>query len=243
MHFTTEGIVIICCTAFLAGVSRTAIPGLGTFLVPLIAMALPVRASTGFLLPLLIEADLMAIFYWRRKVMWRQLGLILPWTGCGVILGFFVMKQLSDTLFRPLLGGMIILFVALDFVRRRARVKIEPGNRAFVALSGILAGAFTMIANAGGPIMTIYLLTIALPKEEFVGTTAMFFCLINLFKVPFSVALGLITWPSLRIDMTLIPLIAAGGLVGAVFIKKLPQRHFDIIAQALAAIAGLKLFF
>jgi len=243
MAFTASAIVIVCCTAFLAGISRTAIPGLGTFVVPLIAMALPVRESTGFLLPLLVEADLMAILYWRREVVWRQLAKIFPWTACGVVAGYFVMQRVSDAFFKPFLGAVIVGFVVLDLVRRLARVEMTTENRAFVAVSGILAGAFTMIANAGGPIMTIYLLSIALPKEKFVGTTAMFFCLINLFKVPFSVALGLISWQSLRIDLMLIPLIAAGCVVGLVFLKKLPQKAFDTVAQALAAIAGLKLFF
>jgi uncharacterized membrane protein YfcA len=243
MELTASGVFIVCCTAILCGISRTAIPGLGILLVPLVAMAMPARASTGFLLPILIEADLMAVFYLRRKVALPHLVRILPWTALGIVLGFFLMRFLSDSIFKPFLGTVIVGFVALDLVRRWAGIEIKAGNKVFACAVGVSAGAFTMIANAGGPVMAIYLLSMSLPKEEFIGTSALFFCLINLFKVPFSVALGLITWTTLGVDLMLIPLIAIGCVAGVLFMKKLPQKAFDVIAQVLAALGGLKLFF
>lgn len=243
MGFTTLGIFVICCTAFLTGVSRTAVPGLGTLLATLVALVMPVRASTGFLLPLLIMADIMAVIYWRRIVVWARLLRILPWAAVGVLCGYFLMGILDETVFKPLLGGMIVLFVVLDLVRRWVGIELKAENRVFVAVMGILAGAFTMMANAAGPIMTIYLLSMGLQKEDFVGTSAWFFLIINLIKLPFSVALGLITWSYLKIDFALAPLILAGGVVGALIVKRLPQKAFDIVAQVLAAVAGIKLFF
>jgi hypothetical protein len=216
---------------------------MGILLVPLVAMAMPVRASTGFLLLILVEADLMAVLYWRRRAVWPQLFRVLPWTALGVVGGYFVMRLLDDRGFKSILGAMIVGIVALDLVRRWARVGIAPENKAFSAVAGILAGAFTMIANAAGPIMTIYLLSMDLPKEEFVGTGAIFYCIVNLFKVPFSISLGLVTWSTLRSDLMLLPLIALGCLVGIFCMRKLPQKAFNILAQALAALGGFKLFF
>jgi uncharacterized membrane protein YfcA len=243
LSLTVSGIIIVCCTAFLTGISRTGIPGIAILLVPLIAMAMPVRASTGFLLLIFVEADLMAVLYWRRKVAWLHLFRVLPWTVLGVVGGYFVMRLLDDRAFKSILGAMIVGIVALDLLRRWARIELAPENKVFAAIIGILAGAFTMIANAAGPVMTIYLLSMELPKEEFVGTGAVFFCVINLIKVPFSVALGLITWSTLRSDAMLLPLIALGCIVGIFFMKKLPQKVFNILAQILAALGGFKLFF
>ncbi|MDA8427368.1 MAG: sulfite exporter TauE/SafE family protein [Treponema sp.] len=243
MHFSTVSIVIICATALFAGVTKTGVPGLGNLLVPLIAMAMPVRASTGFLLPILIAADCMAVIYWRRNAVWSHLFRILVWTALGVILGYFLMLIISEAAFKPLLGGMIVVLMALDLLRRLAKIEFKAENRIFAAVIGILAGAFTMMANAAGPVMTIYLLSMGLPKEEFVGTGAWFYFIMNLFKAPFSVALGLITWQTLTFDVLLIPLIVAGAFAGIFVMKRLPQKVFDVSAQVLAAIGGIKLFF
>lgn len=243
MNFTIVGTVIICCTAFLTGIAKTGIQGLGIVLVPLVAMAMPVRMSTGFLLPLMCAADLAAVIYWRKHVSWPSLRRVIPWTVIGIVGGYFIMKVLSESVFKPVLGGLIVAFVVLDLIRRRVGFKINDDNKIFLCVVGVLAGSCTMIANAGGPIMTIYLLTMALPKEEYVGTTAVFFWMINLIKIPFSVALGLITWASLKVDLMLIPLVAIGCLAGFLSVKKLPQKIFDVIAQVLATLGGIKLFF
>ncbi|MGO8695735.1 MAG: sulfite exporter TauE/SafE family protein [Rectinemataceae bacterium] len=243
MHFTTLSIVIICCTAFLTGVTKTGVPGLGTLLVPLIAMAMPVRASTGFLLPILIAADCMAVAYWRRSAVWSHLFRILVWTALGVVLGYFLMRIISEASFKPLLGGMIVVLIVLDLVRRVAKIELKAENKLFAAVIGILAGAFTMVANAAGPVMTIYLLSMELPKEEFVGTGAWFYFIMNLFKAPFSAALGLLTWQTLKFDAMLVPLIALGAGLGVFVMRRLSQKVFDISAQILAAMGGIKLFF
>lgn len=243
MQFEAWGIAVICLTAFLAGAAKTGIQGLGTVLVPLVAMAMPVKASTGFLLPLLVAGDVVAVVYWHKRVAWRSLGRLLPWTALGIVAGYFAMGAVSDADFKPILGGVIVGLVVLDLVRRLASIELRSDHRLVVFLVGILAGASTMMANAGGPIMTIYLLSMSLPKEEYVGTTAVFFWLINLFKVPFSIALGLITWQSLKVDLFLLPLVLLGCGAGFLAVRRLPQKAFNLVAQVLAALGGLKLFF
>lgn len=185
----------------------------------------------------------MAVIYWRRIVVWHNLLRILPWTGIGILIGYFLMGFMKESLFKPLLGGMILVFVGLDFARRGFGIELKVKNRLFIALMGILVGAFTMMANAAGPIMTIYLLSMDLPKEDFLGTSAWFFMMINIIKIPFSVSLGLITWNYLKIDLALAPIIFLGGVVGVYVVRKIPQKFFDIIVKVLAAVAGLKLLF
>ncbi len=153
------------------------------------------------------------------------------------------MRILSDAVFKPLLGAMILLIVAIDLARRAAKVELRAESRVFAAAIGILAGAFTMIANAAGPVMTIYLLSMNLSKEEFVGTGAWFYFIINLLKLPFSIALGLVTWSTVQVNLELLPLVLIGSLVGVLAMKRMSQNAFNMIAEALAVVGGVRLFF
>ncbi|MEI6874477.1 MAG: sulfite exporter TauE/SafE family protein [Spirochaetota bacterium] len=243
MDLGLPALIIVSGVAFLAGISRTGIPGMGMLLVPIVAMVMPVRASTGFLLLIFVEADLIAVLFFRRRVVWSQLFRVLPWTLAGVVLGFFAMHYIDEATFKPLLGGMIVAIVALDFLRRRAKIELVSGKWYFSAVAGVLAGVFTMMANAAGPIMTIYLLSMNLPKEEFIGTGVLFYCIINLVKLPFSIALGIITLGGVKVDLMLIPLIALGCLAGVQIMKRVSQRHFNSLAQTLAGLGGIKLLF
>jgi uncharacterized protein len=237
------GISAICAAALLTGFSKSGVPGVGILIPTLAAMAMPARASTGFILPVLVEGDCVAVGYWRRKAAWGRLVRILPWTAAGIVAGYFLMGALSDAVFKPLLGGMILAIVGLDLARRAMKVELRSENRIVAAAAGTLAGAFTMIANAAGPVMAIYLLSMRLPKEEFVGTSAWFYFLVNLFKLPFSVALGLVTWSTLKVDLLLLPLVLAGSVLGVLFMRRIPQRLFDFLALALSVAGGLRLFF
>ncbi|MFM7581910.1 MAG: TSUP family transporter, partial [Caldilinea sp.] len=95
--------------------------------------------------------------------------------------------------------------------------------------------------NAAGPIMVIYLLSMRLPKYVFMGTTAWYFFVINLFKVPFSYGLGLINADSAPISLLLIPAAVAGALTGRVLIRWIDQQLFELLAFGMTLIAGIRL--
>jgi uncharacterized protein len=238
-----SGIADICGAAFMTGFAKSGVPGIGILIPILAAMAMPARLSTGFILPVLIEGDCVAVVYWRRKAAWKSLVRILPWAALGIVAGYFLMGRLSDAVFKPLLGAMILAIVGLDFLRRALKAEFRAENRAVAALTGVLAGIFTMLANAAGPVMTVYLLSMRQSKEDFVGTSAWFYFIINLFKLPFSAALGLVTFSSLGTNLALLPLVLAGSAAGILVMKKLPQKAFDVTAQVLAVVGGIRLFF
>jgi uncharacterized protein len=237
------GIASICGAALITGFSKSGVPGIGILIPILAAMAMPARASTGFILPVLIEGDCVAVGYWRRAAAWKSLVRVLPWAALGIVAGYFLMGRISDAVFRPLLGGMILAIVGLDLLRRAAKAELRAENRAVAAVIGVLAGIFTMLANAAGPVMTVYLLSMRQSKEDFVGTSAWFYFIVNLFKLPFSAALGFVTWSSLGLDLALLPLVLIGSVAGVLVMKKLPQKAFNLIAQILAVAGGIRLFF
>jgi uncharacterized membrane protein YfcA len=106
---------------------------------------------------------------------------------------------------------------------------------------GLLAGFTTMLANAGGSIIALYLVAVSLPKLELVGTTAWFFLLLNVFKIPFSVSLGLISIKTLTLNAVLIPMIVLGLIAGRWLVRRIPQRLFDSLVLLFSALAAVRL--
>jgi uncharacterized protein len=230
--------------ALLLGVSKTGMPGSGIVAIPLFAAIIPAKASTGVVLPMLILGDLFAVAWYRRHAKWRHLVRLIPWTMAGVLAGYFMMDRLSDAQLRPMIGVVILGMLALTRERgtRDADTRTDiPTSPAFAASTGLLAGATTMMANAAGPVMTIYLLAKRLPKAEFMGTGAWFFFVMNIFKVPFSAHLGLINRESLMFNAILAPVIGAGAVVGFMLARRIPQKPFNTAARLLAAAGALKL--
>lgn len=116
-----------------------------------------------------------------------------------------------------------------------------PHTRTFAWTMGIWAGIATMIANAAGPVMAIYLLSLSLPKQNLVGTSAWFFLIINIFKLPFSWKLGLLHPPTLLLDLALCPVVIIGTMLGRSILHKIPQRLFEALLLLSAAGAALKM--
>ena len=229
--------------AFLAGVSKTGLPGLGILHVPLMAMVLPARQSTGVLLGMLILGDLFAATYYRRKAEWNHVIRLLPAAFAGIMAGWQAMRFVTNEQLGPIIGIIVLVMLALNYWRIRVDGDEAPipAQWWFAAALGFIAGFTTMMANAAGPIMIIYLLAMRLPKLAFVGTSAWFFFIINWVKVPFSVGLGLITWPSIQLDLMMLPLIVAGSIAGILFLRRIPQKAFNSVIQILAAAAAIKL--
>ena len=152
------------------------------------------------------------------------------------------MKVISDAQLKPIIGVIVVVMLAVNWWRNRAGEDV-PTQWWFAEVMGFFAGATTMMANAAGPVMIVYLLAMRLPKVEFVGTSAWFFFIVNWLKVPFSVNLGLINVASIKLGFIMLPFIIIGAVLGIVALKKMPQKVFEITIQVLALAAGIKLLF
>lgn len=245
--------------ALLVGVSKTGIAGLGLLSVVIFAQIMPAKQATGVVLPLLIVGDLIAVASYRQHTQWRFLWRLFPWTGVGVVVGFWALGQVDDREARVLVGGIVLALLALHLWRRWRGESRQPRQGGgmmshpshdtdrlahgwwFAPTIGVLAGFTTLVANAAGPLMIIYLLAMRLPKMEFVGTGAVFFLLLNLFKVPFMTHLGLIDGSSVALNLWLAPAVLVGAIAGRSLLKRINQRLFENLAFGLSALAGLKL--
>ena len=237
--------VLASVTALCTGIAKTGIPALGILLAPMFAEVLPARVSTGALLPLLITADAFAVIFWRRHGSWKHLVRLLPWAVVGIVAGYFAMGRIDDQQMRYVMGSIVIVMLGVHVYREYILAQDAPIPTSwwFAAIAGFLAGATTMIANAAGPVTMIYLLAMRLPKDEFIGTSAWYFFILNWLKVPFSISLGLVTAESLTFDAILAAGVVAGAFAGLYLAKRIPEKAFMIAVQILTLASAVKMFF
>lgn len=228
----------LCC-----GIAKAGLAGVGLITVLLMAEIFPGKLSSGVVLPLLIFADIMAAVFYRQEILWDRIRALFWPILAGIVAGWLVLLQLPDAAFKPLIGVMVLVMLCLHLLRGRApRLTANlAGSTAFTWTGGLLTGLSTMVANAAGPIATIYLLILGLPKREFVATMAWLFLIVNLVKVPFSLHLGLISGGSLTLNVLLVPAVLTGMVLGRAAVHRLPQRPFQIIVLTLAALSAIRL--
>jgi uncharacterized membrane protein YfcA len=228
------------------GVAKTGVPGLGILVVPMMVLAVgDARQSAGWLLPMLCAADVFAVVYYRRHAQTRRLFSLAPWVLLGMGAGAWMLGG-PERLLRRVVGAIVLVMIAVSLLRRRSAPIAPPQEerREHVlraAAYGVTAGFATMVANAAGPVMNMYLLAKRLPKEEFIATGAWFFFLINLSKLPVYAAHGLIGARSLVFDAVLLPAVVAGSLLGRAIVAHIPQRSFERAVLGLTAAAAVLL--
>lgn len=243
-HLTTTTWLVLALGAAVAGFSKTAFGGVGPLATALFAAVLPARASTGIILPLLIAGDVLAVVVYRRHADGELLRRLLPWVGLGLVAGTAFLAVVDDRQMRVVIGAVLLVLVALQLVTRGERLEEaltregSGGHRVAGPASGAVAGFTTMVANAAGPVMTLYLLLSGLSVRQFLGTSARFFLVVNLAKLPFSAGLGLLGAGSLRLDLALAPAVALGAGVGVLVVRRIEQRTFEVAALVLSAVAA-----
>jgi uncharacterized protein len=239
--------VLICLAAFLIGVSKTGIAGLGILAIAIFASVLPARESVGAVLIALIAGDMVAVLSYRHDATWHHLWRLFPWAGLGVVIGALALGRIPDAGVRRMIGGillaLIVFYLLRQYTSRNGDSELIPFTRHpwLIAVTGIAAGFTTMVANASGPIMVLYLLALRLPKVAFIGTAAWFFFFLNLFKVPFSAGLGLINTNSLAVGLRLAPFAMAGAFLGKPLLRHVNQKLFEQLALVLTLVAAIRL--
>lgn len=228
---------------FLLGLSKSGIKGIGILIVVLLAFVFGEKASTGVLLPMLIVADIFAVIYYNRHTQWKYIIKLLPWMIVGVLVGVWIGNDISEVLFKRLMALIIIGSVLLLFYMERRKSTNIPSHIAFSSSAGFLAGFTTMIGNLAGPISNVYFLAVKLPKNEFIGTAAWLFFIVNVFKLPFHIFVWkTITKETLLLNSVLIPAAVVGFFIGVLIVNKISNlnyRRFVLIVTAIGALVML----
>ncbi|MDX2007697.1 MAG: sulfite exporter TauE/SafE family protein [Meiothermus sp.] len=229
--------------AWLVGASKTGLSGAVTLAVVLFASIIPAREATGALLPVLICADFIAVSMLRKNVQWPELVRLFPWTAAGVVLGAVLLGFINDQQVARLVGAIIVAMMLWQMARKARGLSNASASAhpAFAPVMGTAAGFTTMVANAAGPFVLLYMLAMRMSKLNVVGTTAWYFLVVNLFKVPFALGLGLITPQSLAFNLWLVPAVVLGAVAGRWMLNRINQNSFEWMALTLALLGGLRL--
>lgn len=231
--------------ALCIGLAKSGFSGISMVSVVVFADIYGPKTSVGLVLPLLIAADLMAYPAFAKHGSWRPVWKLLVPTLLGVALGWWVLGAISEMTARRVIGGCVLAMVALQAGRRWRPHEFDSlaGSRGFGISAGILGGFATMLANAAGPVIQLYLMVGKVPKMELVGISARFFLMINLIKLPLNARLSLVTQESLLENLRLVPAVAVGIFGGKWLLRHVPQAMFERMIVVFATLAGLRMIF
>lgn len=229
--------------ALVIGLSKAGIKGIAIVNVTLMALAFEAKESTGIVVPLLIFGDVFAVIYYNRHAQWSYIIRFLPWMILGIFLGVFLGNDLDENAFKIGMAIIILVSVAMMYWWDRRKSKKVPTHWLFAGIVGMSAGVTTMIGNLGGAFSNIYFLAMRVPKNEFIGTAAWLFLIINIIKLPFHIFVWeTITKETLLFDLKLIPAIILGIIVGIKVVKRIKDdfyRKMILVLTALGAVAIL----
>jgi uncharacterized membrane protein YfcA len=235
---------LIALSAFIIGLSKAGIKGIEMMNVTIMAIVFGGKASTGIVLPLLCIADIMAVKYYHRHAQWNHFWKLLPWMIAGILIGVFVGKDLNETIFRKIMAFIIFLTVAIMLLLEMGKSFALPSNKLFVAGMGLTAGFTTMLGNLAGAFSNIYFLATRMLKNDFIGTAAWVFLVINLFKLPFQIIYWKnISLASLRLDLILLPALIIGFWAGIKIVAKIKDDSFRKVVFVLTLVGAVFIFF
>lgn len=257
--------VALVAVAFAAGFTKTGIIGLGIIITPVMASIFSVGTALGFMIPLYILGDIVALTRYRQKVMWRPLLKALPWGIAGTLFGWRLAAHVnsvfgpeSESRLRVLVGVLMGMVVFISwYVARHPEVAMpgkapagpatESGRIAraggvrywYAILLGGFGGLVSMLTNSGGPIWAMYLSSLGLEVKEVIGTAIWCFFTVTLLKIPLSANLGFLDLNTMKFNLLLAPVTVAGVFVGGLVSGKFSKKTFGTIIQVLAAVGSL----
>jgi len=232
-------------SAYLIGIAKGGIKGTALLAIPLMAIVFGGRVSSGMVLPMLLFADLFAVRHYRGYTDWKTLFRLIPLALVGIVLGHFFGFYVSDKVFNHWLAGIILFSLCFMMIQQQEWLRESwVQHPLFAGIIGLFGGFTTMVGNAAGPILTVYLLGLKLPKLWFLGTGAWFYFAVNLLKLPFHVfSWKTIHAESLLLNLCAVPFLVLGFYSGTFVVERLNEKIFRYLIFWMTLIAALRLLF
>ena len=237
--------IVAALAAFLMGLSKGGVPMIAILAVPLMSLFMDPALAAGLLLPIYIVADMYAIYLFRKAFSVRNLKILLPGAIVGILIGFAAVSYVPGDAGKLLVAGIGFYYLATALHKRLSKTPM-PARNADVPrglIWGTLAGLTSYISHAGGPPYQAYVLPQKLDKMVYLGTTAIFFSVVNLMKVPPFILAGQITWDSTAQALWIAPFALAGAWSGSKISRALPERIFFILIEVALALVSFKLLY
>ncbi len=242
-HLSYTSLALILVVALFIGMAKTGVHGAGMMSVPILANVFGGQLSSGVMLPILVLADVLGVWYYHRHASWEHLKILFPWAALGVIIGTITGSYINDSIFKFIMAATILISVVI-MVWLESHKEEVPHKKWFGVATGVAGGFTSMVGNLANSVMAVYLLSIRLPKNSFIGTAAWFFLVVNWFKVPFHV----FVWQTITINTVLLslitlPAILLGAYLGIVIVKKLSEKIYRWFIIAMTLVAAVFMLF
>ncbi|HEY8615949.1 sulfite exporter TauE/SafE family protein [Phenylobacterium sp.] len=227
----------------LMGLAKGGFSGVGAMSMPLLALAVPPVQAAAILLPILIVQDMVSVWAFRRDWDRGVLAVMLPGAVVGIVAGYLLAAKVSSVAVLAVLGAISILFAAHRlWLSRGGRIAAPANSPPWVGgLFGVAAGFTSQIAHAGGPPFQMWVLPRGLSPASLIGTTAIFFAVVNWIKVPAYLALGQFTAANLLTAAALMPVAIASTFAGVWLVKRVQAERFYTLIYILMALVGVQL--
>jgi uncharacterized membrane protein YfcA len=229
----------------LLGLAKGGFSGIGVLGVPLMTLAIsPVRAA-AIALPILIVQDVVSVWAFRKNWSGRLLAMLIPSAAAGIFAGYALAAWVKPAAVEAAIGAISVLFGLrqLWIERGHAAAPARPLPRWLGPVCGAAAGFTSQVSHAGGPPFQIYVMPMKLPRDVFIGTSAIFFAVVNWMKVPAYIALGQFSPGNLLTSAALGPLAIASTYAGVVLVRRVDAERFYKIVYLLLVGVGAKLLF
>ena len=226
--------------AMLIGISKAGLNSVSIITLSILAWIFGSKTSTGILLPMLIVADIFAVFYYKRQVHWQTLLRVAPWIIIGILVGVWVGKDLNEVIFKKMMASIILIVVIGMFWLEKKPLHHVSTARWFSILMGLATGFTTMVGNQAGGFATVYFLSMRFTKNNFIGTNAWLFLFVNIFKLPFHIfSWHTVDVHSISINLALLPFILIGFYIGIYIVKRIDEVRYRQVILWLTAGATL----
>lgn len=237
-------IVLLGC-AILVGFSKTAGTSFSSIIIPLMVDVFPVREATGILCLAFFIASFHAVYHYRRYVKWNYMGALTPGALIGIGLGAYFMQNATNDAIRLFIGLIILAMLGLNFCNKAILQALNSGKASllFSTICGVLIGFTSIVANAGSPILALYLLLKGENKFYVIGTLSVFFLFVDLVKIPINILTAVVTLESLKLNILMLPLMLLGGFIGIAFLRWISSNSFKRIVETMSFIGAIKLIY
>lgn len=229
----------------LLGLAKGGFSGIGVIAVPMIALAVSPVLAASITLPILIVQDVVSVWSFRKTWDRNVLAVMLPSAAGGIAVGYALAAFVKPGAVELAVGAISIVFAVMRLRAERGSASARPAKPEKLpwrgVLAGVTAGFTSQIAHAGGPPFQIYVMPKNLPRDVFIGTSAIFFAVVNWMKVPAYWALGQFTREAMMTALVLLPLAIASTWGGVWLVRRVPAGNFYRIIYVLLIAVGGKL--
>ncbi len=244
MNLSNFDFSLIALSAFILGLTKSGLKGIDVLNVIILAHVLGSKSSTGFLVPLLCFADVMAVCYYRRNVVWSLFFKLIPWILAGMVIGIWTGKHMDESTFKLCIIITVLIAIFLIYFTEIKQKNISSSNKIFAPISGIAVGFTTMIGNLAGSFANIYFLSMRVNKSDFIGTTAFMFLVINFIKLPFQIFYWQnISTSSLELNIKVLPILILGFIIGIKVVSLLSEKTYRNFVLAFTLVGSVLLLF